>query len=94
MRPEHDCALKTGASLMTATAGLLGHLTPLGYPHVVDGVTSYDDLQSMTPQQRGEHFRESLVLDPAQWRSNEQDLADRLREQALEREERLRGQAS
>jgi hypothetical protein len=60
----------------------------------VDGVTSYDDLQAMTPQQRSEHFRTSLVLDPAQWRPNEQALADRLREQVLEREERLRGQAS
>jgi hypothetical protein len=60
----------------------------------MDGVTSYDDLQAMTPQQRSEHFRASLALDPKQWRPNEQVLADRLRDQVLEREERLRGQAS
>jgi hypothetical protein len=60
----------------------------------MDGVTGYEDLQAMTPEQRSAHFRESVVLDPAQWRPNEQALVARLREQVLEREARLRGQAS
>ena len=60
----------------------------------MDGVTSYEDLQAMTPEQRSAHFRASLVLDAEQWQPNEQALAERLREQVLQREERLRGQAS
>ncbi|MFZ0161089.1 MAG: hypothetical protein WAL50_18830 [Kineosporiaceae bacterium] len=60
----------------------------------MDGVTSYEDLQAMTPQERREHFRSALVLDSAQWLPHEQALADDVRQQVRDREERLRGQAS
>ncbi len=55
-------------------------------------MTTYEQLQAMSPTERREHFRASLVLDRAQYRPNERALVERL--DALEREERLRGQAS
>jgi len=59
-----------------------------------DEVTTFEQLQAMTPQQRREHFRASIVLDPAEFRANERALVERLDELTREREERLRGQAS
>jgi hypothetical protein len=59
-----------------------------------DEVTTYEQLQAMSPQERREHFRASVVLDPAEFRANERALVERLDEFTLEREERLRGQAS
>ena len=59
-----------------------------------DDVTSYEQLQAMSPAERREHFRASLVLDPARYRPNERALVARLDAATLEREERLRDHAS
>jgi len=59
-----------------------------------DEVTTYEQLQAMTPQERHEHFLNSIVLNPADFRPNERVLVERLDELTLAREERLRGQAS
>jgi len=59
-----------------------------------DEVTTYEQLQAMTPQERHEHFLASIVWDPADFTSNESALVERLDEYTLAREERLRGQAS
>jgi hypothetical protein len=60
----------------------------------VDGVVSYDELQAMTPQERHENFRESII-----WRAEDvpdqyRPTLDRLQRRRDEREARLRGQAS
>lgn len=59
-----------------------------------DDVTTYEQLQAMSPCEQHEDFRASLVLDPAEFRANERELVKRLDELTVEREERLRGQAS
>jgi hypothetical protein len=59
-----------------------------------DEITTYEQLQAMTPQERHEHFLTSIVLDPADFQPNERVLVARLDELTLAREERLRGQAS
>jgi hypothetical protein len=59
-----------------------------------DVVTTYEQLQAMTPQERHEHFATSIVLNPADFRPNERELVERLDELTLAREERLHGQAS
>ncbi len=59
-----------------------------------DEVTTYEQLQAMTPQERHEHFLASIVWDPTDFTSNERALVERLDEYTLAREERLRGQAS
>ncbi len=63
-----------------------------------DEVTTYEQLQAMTPQERADHFVASLVLDPAALPVNERDhveaMSARLNERARLREERLRGEAS
>ena len=67
--------------------------TLLGMPGR-DEITTYEQLQAMTPQERHEHFLASTVLDPADWRPNERALVQRLDELTLARQERLRGEAS
>jgi hypothetical protein len=57
-------------------------------------VTTFEQLEAMSPQERHEHFRASIVLDPAELRANERALVERLDEATWEREARLRGQAS
>ena len=63
-----------------------------------DEVTTFEQLQAMTPQERGEHFRASIVLDPSTLspaaRRSFARLTERLNERAAAREERLRGTAS
>ncbi len=59
-----------------------------------DDVTTYEQLQAMTPQERHEHFLASIVWDPADFSSNERALVEQLDAYTVAREERLRGQAS
>ena len=63
-----------------------------------DEVTTYEQLQAMTPQERSEHFDASIVVDPdslpALERQHIHGLSARLNERSRAREERLRGQAS
>ena len=59
-----------------------------------DEVTTYEQLQAMTPQERHEHFLASIVWDPAEYAPNESALVERLDAYSRAREERLRGQAS
>jgi hypothetical protein len=58
-----------------------------------DEITTYEQLQAMTPQERHEHFLASTVLNPPDRRPNERALVQRLDELTLAREEHLRGQA-
>ena len=59
-----------------------------------DDITTYEQLQALSPREQHDAFRASLVLDPAEFRDNERELVRRLDELTVEREERLRGQAS
>lgn len=63
-----------------------------------DDVTTYEQLRTLTPQERHEHFQASVVLDPSSLPEREREhvkaLSSRLDERTREREERLRGQAS
>ena len=63
-----------------------------------DEVTTYEQLEAMTPEQRSEHFRASIVLDPSTVTAEERDrlaeMTTRLNERTLAREARVRGQAS
>lgn len=74
---------------------------PYRYPGRMAGwdeVTTFEQLQAMTPQERGEHFRASIVLDPSTLspdaRRSFARLTETLNERAAAREERLRGTAS
>jgi hypothetical protein len=64
----------------------------------MDGVTTYEQLQAMTPEQRRAHFYASIVLDPTTLRPGMQrrleEMGAELDERQRAREERLRGQAS
>lgn len=57
-------------------------------------VTTYEQLQAMTPQERREHFRASIVWDLDDLTESERALLETQRRRVLAREERLRGQAS
>ena len=63
-----------------------------------DEVTTYEQLEAMTPEQRSEHFRASIVLDPSTLPSDDHDrlaeMTARLNERTRAREAHLRGQAS
>ena len=63
-----------------------------------DDVTTFEDLQALTPAQRREDFRSHVVLDPSTLSVAEQErlaqMRARLDARAAEREARLRGQAS
>ena len=60
----------------------------------MDGVVSFEDLQAMTPAERHQNFRDSIIWKledvPEQYRP----ALERQRQRLLEREARLRGQAS
>jgi hypothetical protein len=60
----------------------------------MDGVTSYDELMAMTPEERHQHYLDSIIRSiedvPAQYLP----ALERQRQRLLAREERLRGQAS
>jgi hypothetical protein len=43
-------------------------------------VTTYDDLQAMTPEERSAHFRACIVLDPSTLSPAEQQLLVRMDE--------------
>jgi hypothetical protein len=64
----------------------------------MDGVTTYDQLQAMSPEQRRAHFYASIVLDPATLRPGMQrrleEMGAELDDRQEAREERLRSQAS
>jgi len=64
----------------------------------MDGVTTYDQLQAMSPEERRAHFYASIVLDPTTLRPGTQrrleEMSAELDERQEDREERLRGQAS
>jgi hypothetical protein len=63
-----------------------------------DDVTTYEQLQAMTPEERSAHFRASVVLDPstlsAAQRRRLAEMSAEMNARTLAREERLRGQAS
>jgi hypothetical protein len=63
-----------------------------------DDVVTYEQLQALTPEERREQFRASIVLDPDSLPEGERDhvkaLSARLDARTREREEHLRGQAS
>jgi hypothetical protein len=64
----------------------------------MDDVTTYEQLQAMTPEQRRAHFYASIVLDPGTLRPEMQkgleEMGAELDERQRAREDRLRGQAS
>ena len=64
----------------------------------MDGVTTYDQLQAMSPEQRRAHFYASIVLDPTTLRPGMQrrleEMGAELDERQKAGEERLRGQLS
>ena len=63
-----------------------------------DDVVTYEQLEGMTPEERSEHFRASMVLAPETLSTAEREriaaMTARLDERAGRREDRLRGQAS
>ena len=63
-----------------------------------DDVTTFEQLQAMTPQERSDHFRASVVLDPAAMPQADRDRLDqmtaKLNERTRQLEDRLRGRAS
>lgn len=60
----------------------------------MDGVVSYDELQAMTPQERHENFRDSIIWRVEDVPDQYRPALDRLQRMRDEREARLRGQAS
>ena len=57
-------------------------------------MTTFEDLQAMTPEQRREHFDASLVFDFDEFTSAQRDLLEEQNRRVLAREARLRGKAS
>ena len=61
-------------------------------------MTTYEELQAMSPEQRRAHFYASIVLDPTTLRPGMQrrleEMGAELDERQPAREEQLRGQAS
>jgi hypothetical protein len=61
-------------------------------------VVTYEQLQAMTPEERSEHFRASIILDPATLPASELHhvtaIGARMDERTRSREDRVRGQAS
>jgi hypothetical protein len=64
----------------------------------MEDVTTYEQLQAMTPEQRRAHFYASIVLNPSTLRPGMQrrleEMGAELDERQRAREEQLRGQAS
>ena len=63
-----------------------------------DDVTTFEQLQAMTPDERSAHFRASVVLDPSTLPAAQQqrlsEMTAEMTARTVAREERLRGQAS
>jgi hypothetical protein len=59
-----------------------------------DEVTTYEQIQAMTPQERQEHFRASIVSDLDDLTPRERELLEEQNRRVLAREARLRGKAS
>jgi hypothetical protein len=59
-----------------------------------DDVTTFEELQAMTPEQRREHFDASIVLDLDDLTPAQRDLLEEQNRRVLAREARLRGKAS
>ncbi|MGL4175607.1 MAG: hypothetical protein ACRCSN_05970 [Dermatophilaceae bacterium] len=57
-------------------------------------VTTFEDLQGMTPRERQEHFRASIVSDLDHLMPRERELLEVQNERVLAREARLRSSAS
>jgi hypothetical protein len=61
-------------------------------------VTTYEQLQAMTPEDRSAHFRSSIVLDPSTLSAAQQrrlsEMTAEMNARTFAREERLRGQVS
>ncbi|HEY6793224.1 MAG TPA: hypothetical protein VI248_00920 [Kineosporiaceae bacterium] len=59
-----------------------------------DDVTSYEQLQDLTPAEREAHFDSCIVWDPADLPEAYRKRREAQSARVLAREERLRGQAS
>jgi hypothetical protein len=59
-----------------------------------DEVTTFEQLQAMTPQERQENFRASIVSDLDELTPRERELLEEQNRRVLAREARLRGKAS
>jgi hypothetical protein len=57
-------------------------------------VTTYEQLQALTPQERAEHFRASLVLDLDTLTPRQRELLAEQDRRVQAREARVRGKAS
>jgi len=57
-------------------------------------VTTFEELQAMTPAQRREHFNASIVLDLDELTPGQRELLEEQNRRVLVREARLRGKAS
>jgi len=57
-------------------------------------VTTFEQLQAVTPRERHEHFLASIMCNDADLRPNERALLERSAELVQEREQRFRGEAS
>jgi hypothetical protein len=57
-------------------------------------VTTYEQLEAMTPQERSEHFRASLVFDLDSLTPRQRELLAEQDHRVQAREARLRGKAS
>lgn len=57
-------------------------------------VTTYEQLQAMSPEQRSAHFRASIVTDLDDLTARERELMEEQNRRVQAREEHLRGKAS
>jgi len=76
---------------------ILRPVSPSGYPADMagwDDVTTYEQLQKMTPAEREAHFDSCIVWSPADLPEAYRTRRDAQNARTLAREERLRGQAS
>ncbi len=60
----------------------------------MEDAVSYDELQAMTPQERHENFRDSILWRVEDVPDQYRPALERLQQRRDEREARLRGQAS
>ncbi len=57
-------------------------------------MTTYEQLQAMSPEQRSAHFRASIVTDLDDLTARERELMEEQNRRVQAREEHLRGKAS
>lgn len=104
-KPSAEGRVPRASSRPPGTVDLDAFVSPLlpvvgagRYRGGMDGVTTCEQLQAMTPEQRRAHFYASIVLDPSNLRPGMQqrleEMGAELDERQQVREERLRGQAS